>query len=84
MENPHKTLPKALYLSVIITMLIYVAVSLAVVGNLSLNEIVRARDYALAEAAKPFLGNIGFTLMSIAALFSTSSAINATLLEEQM
>ncbi len=37
------------------------------------------RDYALAEAARPFLGDLGFRLIAIAALFSTASAINATL-----
>jgi len=79
MENPANTLPKALYLSVIIVIAIYIAVSTAVVGNLSLPEIIKAKDYALAEAAKPFLGLIGFKIMAVAALFSTSSAINATL-----
>jgi amino acid transporter len=48
-------------------------------GNLSNAEIERAKDYALAEAAKPFLGELGFRLIAIAALFSTASAINATL-----
>jgi amino acid transporter len=33
----------------------------------------------LAEAARPFLGSVGFTLIAIAALLSTASAINATL-----
>jgi amino acid transporter len=33
----------------------------------------------LAEAAKPFLGHTGYTLIAIAALLSTGSAINATL-----
>jgi amino acid transporter len=33
----------------------------------------------VAEAAKPFLGMLGFKLIAIAALFSTASAINATL-----
>ncbi len=79
MKNPEKTLPRALYISVILVILIYVAVSLAVVGNLPLKSIIKAKDYALAEAAKPFLGRIGFTIIAIAALFSTSSAINATL-----
>jgi hypothetical protein len=40
---------------------------------------VGARDYALAESARPFLGSFGFVLIAIAALLSTSSAINATL-----
>ena len=79
MKDPANTLPKALYLSVIIVIAIYIAVSTAVVGNLSLPEIIKAKDYALAEAAKPFLGLIGFKIMTVAALFSTSSAINATL-----
>ncbi|NIA09875.1 MAG: amino acid permease [Nitrospiraceae bacterium] len=79
MKNPEKTLPKALYLSVIIVIAIYISVSIAVIGNLPLPEIANAKDYALAAAAKPFLGIIGFRIIAIAALFSTSSAINATL-----
>lgn len=79
MDDPRRLLPKALYLSVIIVILIYVAVSVAVIGNLDIHSIVRAKDYALAEAAKPFLGNFGFRLIAVGALFSTASAINATL-----
>jgi amino acid transporter len=79
MEDPKKLLPKALYMSVISVIVIYVAVSLAVVGNLHIPAIVKAKDYALAEAARPFLGDFGFRLIAIAALFSTASAINATL-----
>jgi amino acid transporter len=79
MDNPRKLLPKALYLSVFSVIAIYIAVSVAVIGNLDISSIVRAKDYALAEAAKPFLGNLGFRLIAIGALFSTASAINATL-----
>ncbi|MBA3660410.1 MAG: amino acid permease [Gammaproteobacteria bacterium] len=79
MNNPAKTLPQALYLSVIIVIVIYLAVSITVVGNLPIAEIYAARDFALAQAAKPFFGNMGFKLIAIAALFSTASAINATL-----
>jgi amino acid transporter len=43
------------------------------------DKIVAAKDYALAEAARPFLGAIGFSLIAVAALLSTGSAINATL-----
>lgn len=79
MENPRKTLPKALYSSVLLTIAIYVVVSLTVLGNLPIPEIVKAEEYALASAAKPFLGLIGFRIAALAALFSTASAINATL-----
>ncbi|MCQ1535385.1 amino acid permease [Methanosarcina sp. KYL-1] len=79
MENPEKTLPRALYLSVVMVICIYVLVSLAVIGNLSISEIGQSKDYALAAAAKPFLGAAGFRIMALAALFSTASAINASL-----
>jgi len=79
MANPQKTLPQALYLSVIIVILVYVFVSLVVVGNLSIPALINARDYALAQAAQPFLGVMGFKIIAIAALFSTASGINATL-----
>lgn len=79
MVDPKKNLPKALYLSVFIVIAIYIAVSIAVIGNLSISEINASGDDALAVAAKPFLGKLGFKLMAIAALFSTASAINATL-----
>ncbi|KKG10825.1 amino acid transporter [Methanosarcina sp. 2.H.T.1A.15] len=79
MKAPEKNLPRALYLSVGLVIIIYVLVSLAVIGNLSIPEIESAQDYALAAAAKPFLGDIGFKIMALAALFSTSSAINASL-----
>ncbi len=79
MRDPTKMLPRALYVSVILVIIIYLAVAVTVTGNLTNAEIERAKDYALAEAARPFLGELGFRLIAIAALFSTASAINATL-----
>ena len=79
MRQPKVTLPQALFISVVLTMVIYVLVSVTVLGNLPLSDIIAAKDYALAAAAEPFLGRAGFTLMAVAALFSTSSAINAML-----
>ncbi|NPA94309.1 MAG: APC family permease [Thermodesulfobacteria bacterium] len=78
-KDPDKTLPKAFYTAVIFVILIYMLVALVAVGNLDYQEVVKAQDYVLAEAAKPFLGDAGFILISIAALVSTASAINATL-----
>lgn len=78
-QNPEKTLPRAYYSAVLFVILLYVLVAIVTVGNLPVAQIVDAKDYALAAAAKPFLGNAGFTLIAIAALLSTASAINATL-----
>jgi amino acid transporter len=79
MKDPARMLPRALYLAVILVIIIYLAVAVTVTGNLTNDQISAAADYALAEAAKPFLGEFGFRLVAIAALFSTASAINATL-----
>ncbi len=78
-KDAARTLPRAYYTAVLFVIGLYVAVSLVTVGNLPVNQIVAAKDYALAEAAKPFLGAAGFTLIAIAAMLSTASAINATL-----
>ncbi len=78
-RNPEKNISRALYLAVVLVIIIYVLVSVMVVGNLTIPEISNTADYALAAAAEPFAGVIGFTIMAIAAIISTSSAINATL-----
>ncbi len=72
-------LPKAYYTAVGFVVFLYVSVAIVTVGNLPFQQIINARDYALAAAAKPFLGEAGFTLIAIAALLSTGSARNATL-----
>jgi amino acid transporter len=74
-----RTLPRAYLAAVVFVIVLYVLVSLVTVGNLSQDRIVKARDYALAVAAEPFLGQAGFVLIGVAAMLSTASAINATL-----
>ena len=73
------TLPRAYYAAVGFVIALYVLVSLVTVGHLAVDKIVAAKDYALAEAARPLLGQTGFTIIAIAAMLSTASAINATL-----
>jgi len=79
MENPKKTVLKAMILAIGAVMALYVLTSIAVLGNLPLDEIIKAKDYALAKAAQPVFGETGFKIMAAAALISTASAINATL-----
>jgi len=78
-RDPERDLPRGILLSIAITIAIYVLVSLVAVGNLLPEEIGKYKEYALAEAAKPFLGHAGFLLIGLGALLSTASAINATL-----
>ncbi len=77
--DPGRTLTRAYYISVLFVIVLYVLVATVSVGSLPVSKLVDARDYALAEAARPALGAAGFTLIGIAALLSTASAINATL-----
>ena len=79
MERPERNLRLGILASIVITAAIYILVSLVAVGNLTPEEVKKYGEYALAEAARPFLGQAGFVLIGIAALFSTASAINATL-----
>ncbi|MDD5338701.1 MAG: APC family permease [Dehalococcoidales bacterium] len=78
-KDAPKNVPRAIFISIAIVMVVYVTVSLAAIGNLSLPDLIKAEENALAVAAEPFLGNFGFTLISIGALFSITSALNATL-----
>ena len=77
--QPSRTLPRAYYSAVIFVILLYVLVAGITIGSLPTEQVVAAKEYALAAAAKPFLGQAGFSLIAIAALLSTASAINATL-----
>tara|TARA_B100000809_G_scaffold252838_2_gene288032 strand:+ start:13761 stop:15059 length:1299 start_codon:yes stop_codon:yes gene_type:complete len=78
-ENPEKNIPKAYKYSVIFVIFLYVIIAAVTVGSLPFSKIATAEDYVLAEAAKPMLGQVGFTIITIAALISTFSAINASL-----
>jgi amino acid transporter len=79
MPEPQKTLPRAMFAAIGTVLVIYVAVALAVFGNLNVQQVIEAKDYALAEAARPVFGAAGFTIVAIAALVSTASSINANL-----
>ncbi|VAV91291.1 Uncharacterized amino acid permease, GabP family [hydrothermal vent metagenome] len=78
-ENPQKNVPRAYYISVLFVIGLYVTIAFITVGSLPFATIATAQDYVLAEAAKPMLGQIGFTIITVAALISTFSAINASL-----
>jgi len=79
MDHPEKTVTKAYFISVGFVVILYILIATITVGSLNFDTIAKAKDYVLAEAAQPLIGKIGFTIMTIAALISTFSAINATL-----
>ena len=72
-------MPRAMYISLGFTMLLYVALAIGVFGTLTVEEVIANADTALAVAALPIFGAAGYTMISIAALFSTTGAINSQL-----
>ena len=78
-EADPRDVSKSFYLAISFVTFLYVLVAIVSVNSLPLEKVVKAKDYALAEISKPFLGDFGFVLVSLAALASTASAINATL-----
>ena len=79
LSNPTRQLPRAVYLALGIATVIYVAIALGVFGTLPVGEVIDAGATAIAVAAEPILGNVGFWMMSITALFATAGATNAGL-----
>ncbi len=78
-ENPERTVPLAIYLAIAIAAVVYVLVAVVAVGTLPLSVLIQDQEYALARAAEPTLGRFGYVLVSVGALFSIASALNATL-----
>ena len=78
-QNPERNLPIAFYSSVILVFVLYVLIGIITVSTIPEEQLLSAKDYALAIAAKPALGQAGFVVIAIAALLATFSAINATI-----
>jgi amino acid transporter len=79
LREPSRQLPRAMTLALAIATIIYVAIALGVFGTLPVQDVIASGGTALAVAAQPTLGNAGYLLMSITALFATAGATNAGL-----
>lgn len=77
--NPSVIIPRAFYGSVGIVIFLYLLVAVLTVGVVPESLVASSKDYVLAEAAKPALGQFGFALVGVAAMLATISAINATI-----
>ena len=79
MVDPQRLLPRAMLTAIVVVLLIYLLVSLAVLGVLPAERVAESKDFALAEAALPVFGASGFAVVTVAALVSTASSLNANL-----
>ncbi|WP_237438455.1 APC family permease [Alteraurantiacibacter buctensis] len=76
--DPHRNVGRTIVYSIGICVVTYLLVSLAVGSSLTIGQIVEARDYSLAAAARPALGQIGFYFTIIIALAATMSGVIAS------
>lgn len=78
-DNPEKVMPRAIFLAISIVIVLYLALALVVLGNLTEAQLRHYADTAVAAAAVPVLGQVGYTIVAIGGLLATISATNATL-----
>jgi len=77
--NPNKNVGRAIIISLSICTVIYLLVAFAVSSNLTISEIVAAKDYSLAEASKPAFGKYGLWFTVGIAVVATISGIIASI-----
>ena len=78
-KNPHKNVGRSIIISIVVCTIIYVILALSVSGALTIEEIIIAKDYALAAAAKPVFGEWGSILTIFLAIIATVSGVIASI-----
>jgi amino acid transporter len=78
-ETAQKTLPWAVLSAIVVVIAVYVAVALGTAMLVGADQVVQHEEVALAIAGRQAFGTTGLVVVTIAAAFSTGSAINSTL-----
>ena len=76
--EPNRNVGRAIMFSIGICVVVYLLVAFGVGSSLTIDEIINARDYSLAQAAQPALGQTGFILTVILAAVATASGVLAS------
>jgi len=77
-KDPTRNVGRAIVISIAACVVIYTLVGFAVASNLSLAEIIETRDYSLAAAARPALGEYGVWFTVAIAMMATAGGILAS------
>lgn len=78
-EDPHRNIGRAIVISLGVSVVVYLLVAYAVGSTLTIPEIVDAKNYSLAEAARPGLGDAGLVFTVLIAIVATASGLLASL-----
>jgi len=76
--DPHRNVGRTIMISIAVCVVVYLLVAIAVGSSLSIAQIVEARDYSLAAAAEPALGDLGFYFTVAIAITATASGVIAS------
>jgi len=78
-RDPEKNVPRAIYLSLALSAVVYLGVSIVTVGTTERAKVLEAEEYALAVVAKSAIGSWGPALLTLGAIVSASTALNSAL-----
>ena len=78
-RQPNKILSRAILSAIVVVTITYVLVAIGTAMLIGADEIVLNKEVSLAVAGRQALGIPGLIIVTIAAAFSTGSALNATL-----
>jgi len=78
-RNPRRTVPRSVYLALVITTTIYMLIQLVAQGTLGA-DLANHKDAPLAQAAAMFLGNIGHKLLLAGAAISAFGFVTSDIL----
>ncbi|GIG53912.1 APC family permease [Demequina activiva] len=79
LENPSRNVGRAIVISLAICAAVYLVVALGAGSSLTVQEIVSAQDYALAEAARPALGQAGVIATVVVAVVACLTGLIASM-----
>jgi len=76
--EPEKNVGRAIIASLAICLIVYLLVTWAVGSTLTIEQIVAAKDYSLAEASRPAFGEYGVWFTVAIAVIATASGVLAS------
>ncbi len=77
-KNPQRTIPLAIYATLIIVMALYCSLAFVVLNFTDLDVLQKHPNVAVAIAAKKLLGNFGFYLIYLTIFIAYATGVNAT------
>lgn len=79
LRDPKRNIPRSIAISIGICTVLYVLITLSVDASIGAAGAVKARDYALAQAAEPLFGDAGVYLTVAIAVVATLSGLLASI-----